>query len=117
MIGKLVPYVGVGLVQTTLVLLLGVLLFDVPINGSLTDLYLGACLFIAATLGLGLVISTVATTQFQAMHLGFFTLLHSIILCGFGCPLEDMPLTGLDLSQAQSMTHFIEIVRGVIHSG
>jgi len=117
MIGKLLPYVGVGLVQTTLVLLLGVLLFDVPINGSLIDLYFGACLFIAATLGLGLVISTVATTQFQAMQLGFFTLLPSILLSGFAFPFEGMPQTVQYLAQVLPLTHFIEILRGVILRG
>ncbi len=117
MVGKLLPFVGVGLVQTTLVLLLGVLLFDVPINGSLIDLYVGACLFIAATLALGLVISTVAATQFQAMQLGFFTLLPSILLSGFAFPFEGMPRTVQYLAQVLPLTHFIEILRGVILRG
>ena len=117
MVGKLLPFVGVGLIQTTLVLLLGVLLFDVPINGSLLDLYVGAGLFIAATLALGLVISTVATTQFQAMQLGFFTLLPSILLSGFAFPFEGMPRTVQYLAQILPLTHFIEILRGVILRG
>jgi len=89
----------------------------VPINGSLIDLYFGACLFIAATLGLGLVISTVATTQFQAMQLGFFTLLPSILLSGFAFPFEGMPRTVQYLAQVLPLTHFIEILRGVILRG
>ena len=117
MVGKLLPYVLVGLIQTTLVLVTGVWLFDVPINGSLVDLYLGAGLFIAATLGLGLVISTIATTQFQAMQLGFFTMLPSILLSGFAFPFEGSPLLVQYLAQALPLTHFVEILRGVILRG
>jgi ABC-2 type transport system permease protein len=117
MIGKLLPYVAVGLIQTTLVLLIGALLFDVPINGSLVNLYLGAGLFIAATLGLGLVISTIAATQFQAMQLGFFTLLPSILLSGFAFPFEGSPKPVQYLAQVLPLTHFVEILRGVILRG
>ena len=117
MVGKLLPYIGVGLVQTTLVLLTGVLLFDVPINGSLLHLYLGAGLFIAATLGLGLVLSTIAATQFQAMQLGFFTLLPSILLSGFAFPFEGSPKAVQYLAQVLPLTHFVEILRGVILRG
>ena len=117
MVGKLLPYILVGLVQTTLVLLTGVLLFDVPINGSLVDLYLGAGLFIAATLGLGLVISTIAATQFQAMQLGFFTLLPSILLSGFAFPFEGSPKSVQYFAQVLPLTHFVEILRGVILRG
>jgi ABC-2 type transport system permease protein len=107
----------VGLIQTTIVLLLGVLLFAVPVRGSLIDLYAGAALFIAATLALGLVISTVAATQFQAMQLGFFTLLPSILLSGFAFPFDGMPRTVQWLAQALPLTHFVEIVRGVVLRG
>jgi len=117
MVGKILPYIAVGLIQTTLVLLTGVLLFNVPINGSVLDLYLGAGLFIAATLGLGLVISTVATTQFQAMQLGFFTLLPSILLSGFAFPFEGSPHWVQIVAQVLPLTHFVEILRGVILRG
>lgn len=117
MVGKLLPYVLVGLIQTTIVLLLGVLLFAVPVRGSLVDLYAGAALFIAATLALGLVISTVAATQFQAMQLGFFTLLPSILLSGFAFPFDGMPQTVQWLAQVLPLTHFVEIVRGVVLRG
>src|SRR5688500_6180539 len=66
MVGKLLPYVGIGLIQTTLILIVGSALFDVPIAGRLLDLYAAALLFIAASLGLGLFVSTVAQTQVQA---------------------------------------------------
>jgi ABC-2 type transport system permease protein len=117
MIGKLLPYVLVGLIQTTIVLTVAVLLFAVPVNGSLVQLYLGAGLFIAATLALGLVISTVATTQFQAMQLGFFTLLPSILLSGFAFPFDGMPKTVQWVAQILPLTHFVEVLRGIILRG
>jgi ABC-2 type transport system permease protein len=117
MIGKLTPYVLVGLIQTTIVLGTGVMLFDVPINGSLWQLYFGASLFIAATLAMGLVISTIARTQFQAMQLGFFTMLPSILLSGFLFPFDGMPAAARWLAQALPLTHFNQIVRGVVLRG
>jgi ABC-2 type transport system permease protein len=117
MIGKLLPYVGVGLIQTTVVLTVGVLLFDLPINGRLLDLYAGALLFIAATLGVGLVISTLAATQFQAMQLAFFTLLPSILLSGFAFPFDGMPRAVQLIAQVLPLTHFVDIVRGVVLRG
>jgi ABC-2 type transport system permease protein len=117
MIGKLVPYVAIGLVQTSIILAAGVWLFDVPVNGPLWQLYSGASLFIAATLALGLLISTVARTQFQAMQLGFFTLLPSILLSGFVFPLAGMPEPAQWLAQILPLTHFNSIVRGVVLRG
>ena len=117
MIGKLLPYVAVGLVQTTIILLTGMLLFDVPINGSVPQLYLGASLFIAATLALGLVISTLVQTQFQAMQMGFLTLLPSILLSGFLFPFEGMPPVVQAIAQVLPLTHFNDIVRGVVLRG
>jgi ABC-2 type transport system permease protein len=117
MIGKLAPYVVVGLIQTSIILAAGVWLFDVPVNGPLWQLYTGASLFIAATLALGLLISTVAQTQFQAMQLGFFTLLPSILLSGFMFPLAGMPQPAQWLAQVLPLTHFNSIIRGVVLRG
>jgi ABC-2 type transport system permease protein len=117
MIGKLAPYVVVGLLQTTIILVTGVFLFDVPVNGSVVQLYLGASLFIAATLALGLVISTVAKTQFQAMQLGFFTMLPSILLSGFMFPFDGMPKAIQWFAQVLPLTHFNDIVRGIVLRG
>jgi ABC-2 type transport system permease protein len=114
MIGKLLPYVLVGLIQTTIILGMAVWLFEVPVNGSLVDLYLGASLFIAATLTLGLVISTFASTQFQAMQLGFFTVLPSMLLSGFMFPFDGMPVIVQWIAQLLPLTHFVEILRGVV---
>jgi ABC-2 type transport system permease protein len=108
MIGKLLPFVGVGLIQTTVVLSVGVLLFDVPVNGRLPDLYAGALLFIAATF---------AATQFQAMQLAFFTLLPSILLSGFAFPFDGMPRAVQLIAQVLPLTHFVDIVRGVVLRG
>lgn len=117
MVGKLLPYVLVGLIQTSIVLATAVWLFAVPINGSVLDLYLGAAVFIAATLALGLVISTVARTQFQAMQMGFFTLLPSILLSGFAFPFDGMPKSVQWFAQVLPLTHFVEVLRGVILRG
>ena len=117
MAGKLLPYVLIGLVQTTLVLVLGALLFDVPVNGRLTDLYAAAALFIAATLTLGLLISTFAKTQFQAFQLAFATMLPSILLSGFMFPFDGMPRFAQWLAQALPLTHFVVMVRGIILRG
>jgi len=117
MTGKLLPYVAIGLVQTTLILAVGSLLFDVPVNGSLLDLYLAALLFIAATLTLGLVISTLAQTQFQAFQLAFFTVLPSILLSGFMFPFDGMPKVAQWLAQLLPLTHFTDMVRGIVLRG
>ena len=117
MIGKLAPYVGVGLVQVTVILVVGTLLFDIPQNGSLLDLYLGSLLFIGATLGLGLMISTLASTQFQAMQMAVFTLLPSILLSGFAFPFDGMPPVVQALAQLLPLTHYVDIVRGVVLRG
>jgi ABC-2 type transport system permease protein len=117
MVGKLLPYVAVGLIQISIVLLLAVYAFAVPINGSVWQLYAGAGLFIAANLALGLLISTVTRTQFQAMQMGFFTLLPSILLSGFAFPYEGIPPTIQWVSQLLPLTHFVEVLRGVILRG
>jgi ABC-2 type transport system permease protein len=117
MAGKLLPYVLIGLLQTTLILTVGVSIFDVPVNGSLLDLYLAAALFIAATLTLGLVISTFARTQFQAFQMSFMTMLPSILLSGFVFPFDGMPPVAQWLAQLLPLTHFVEIVRGILLRG
>jgi ABC-2 type transport system permease protein len=117
MAGKLVPYVFIGLLQTTLILGVGAWLFDVPFVGRLVDLYLAAALFIAATLTLGLVISTFASTQFQAFQLAFVTMLPSILLSGFMFPFDGMPPLARDIAQVLPLTHFNDLVRGIVLRG
>ncbi|MGE0114582.1 MAG: ABC transporter permease [Steroidobacteraceae bacterium] len=117
MAGKLLPYVLIGLVQTSIVLMVGVFLFAVPINGSVLDLYLAALLFIAATLTLGLFISTWVQTQAQAFQVSLFTLLPSILLSGFVFPFEGMPRVAQWLAQLLPLTHFIVLIRGIVLRG
>ena len=117
MVGKLLPYVGIGLIQTSLILILGTALFDVPIAGRLLDLYAAALLFIAASLGLGLFVSTIAQTQFQAFQLAFVTLLPSILLSGFMFPFEGMPVVAQWIAQVLPLTHFNVIIRGIMLRG
>ncbi len=117
MVGKLLPYVAIGLIQTTLILIVGKLLFDVPTVGSLVDLYAAALMFIAASLGLGLFVSTLAQTQFQAFQLAFVTMLPSILLSGFMFPFEGMPVIAQWIAQVLPLTHFNVIVRGVMLRG
>ncbi len=117
MTGKLLPYVAIGLIQTTLILTLGYWLFDVPVAGRLVDLYLGALLFIAASLSMGLFISTVAQTQFQAMQMSIVTMLPSILMSGFMFPFEGMPKVAQWIAQVLPLTHFNEIIRGIVLRG
>jgi len=117
MIGKVLPYIGVGLVQTTVVLLLGVWLFKVPINGSLWGVYGAAMLLIVANLTLGLLVSTRAQTQFQAMQMAFFLFLPSILLSGFMFPFDGMPKVAQWIAEVLPLTHFVRLIRGVILRG
>lgn len=117
MIGKVLPYIGIGLVQTTVVLLLGVWIFEVPIRGSLGAIYVAALLLIAASLSLGLLISTKARSQFQAMQLTFFVFLPSILLSGFMFPFAGMPVAAQWLAQLLPLTHFMRLIRGLMLRG
>ncbi|MGH8082290.1 MAG: ABC transporter permease [Lysobacter sp.] len=117
MVGKVLPYALIGLLQTTVVLLLGLLLFDVPIKGSVLDVYIAAVLLILANLALGLMISTKAASQFQAMQMTVFILLPSILLSGFMFPYAGMPVAAQWLSEVLPMTHFLRLIRGVMLRG
>jgi ABC-2 type transport system permease protein len=117
MVGKIGPYIVIGLIQVTIVLFMGWLLFSVPVSGSLLDLYLVALLFIAASLGLGLLISTLARTQFQAMQLTIFTFLPAILLSGFMFPFDGMPRFAQWIGEILPLTHFVRLVRGILLRG
>ena len=116
-VGKILPYVAMGYVQMSLILLLGRLVFGVPFRGSLPLLYLLAFVFIAANLALGLFFSTLAQTQQQAMQMSFFFLLPNILLSGFMFPFDAMPRPAQLLSQGLPLTHFLRIVRGIVLKG
>lgn len=117
MIGKVLPYAAIGLVQTSMVLLLGVWLFKVPIRGSLWDVYMAASLLILANLSLGLLISTRAKSQFQAMQMTFFVFLPSILLSGFMFPYDGMPRPAQWISELLPLTHFMRLIRGIMLRG
>ena len=114
MIGKVLPYILIGMLQLALILAVGRLLFDVPVQGSVLDLYLAATAFIAANLSLGLFISTAARTQFQATQITVFILLPSILLSGFMFPFEGMPELAQWLGEVLPNTHFIRLTRGIM---
>lgn len=114
MVGKIVPYIAIGLLQLALVVGVGQLLFDVPLRGTMAELYVAASFFIAANLSIGLFISTVANTQFQAMQVTVFILLPSILLSGFMFPFEGMPRFAQYLGEILPNTHFIRLTRGIM---
>jgi len=114
MLGKIAPYVLVGFVQIGIILAAGNLIFDVPVRGRLDYLALAALLFIFASLTLGLVISTIAKTQLQAMQMTVFVLLPSILLSGFLFPYEAMPVPAQWLAELLPATHFMRMSRAII---
>ena len=117
MLGKIIPFVLVGFVQMSVVLALGKLLFDIPIRGSLVQLYLMTTAFIVANLGIGLFISTVAKSQLQAMQMGFFVLMPSLLLSGFLFPREAMPVAAQWIGLALPLTYYLTVLRGVLLKG
>lgn len=116
-LGKVLPFVAIGLVQVTLVLLLGKLVFAVPIRGQLIEVYAAALLFIIANLALGILISTLAKSQFQSMQLAFFVFLPQILLSGFMFPYAGMPVAAQWIAEVLPMTHFIRLIRGIMLRG
>lgn len=117
MLGKIIPYVFIGYIQAAIALSVGVLVFDLPIRGSLGLLFLLTTPFIIASLALGILISTVAKTQMQAMQMSFFVLLPSVLLSGFMFPREAMPSLFYYLGDLLPATFYLEIMRDIILKG
>ncbi len=117
MVGKLAPYVGIGLVQTVIILLMARILFGVPMEGGWVGLSLGVALFIVGSLALGFLISTAARSQLQAMQMSFFYIFPSILLSGFMFPFAGMPVWARWLGQVIPVTHFLRVVRGALLKG
>jgi ABC-2 type transport system permease protein len=117
MIGKIVPYIGIGTIQICIILSLGWFFFEVPIRGSLVDLYLAGLAFIAANLAMGLLFSTIAQSQFQSMQLTFFFFLPNILLSGFMFPFVGMPESIQKLAELLPLTHFNRLSRGILLKG
>lgn len=117
MLGKIVPYVALGYVQVLLILILAVVVFGVPVRGSVPLLLLALGVFIAGNLALGLTISTVARTQMQAQQLAQFALLPSFMLSGFMFPFQGMPAWARAIGEVMPLTHALRICRGVLLKG
>ncbi len=117
MLGKILPYVFVGYVQTGVFLVAAQLMFAVPFYGSALAFFLGFNLYLVANLALGFLISTVARSQMQAMQLSFFTLLPTILLSGFMFPFAGMPGWAQAIGTAIPATHFLRLVRKVMLKG
>lgn len=117
MLGKIAPYVGVGMVQMTAVLVLGRFVFDVPLTGNVLLLYGIALVFVVASLALGLFVSTLVRTQQQAMQASFFFVLPNILLSGFMFPRQAMPLPFQWIGALLPLTHFLKVLRGILLKG
>ncbi len=117
MLGKIVPYVIVAFLAMLEILVVGTLWFKVPINGSVLLLIALAALFLLSALGIGLLVSTVARTQQEAMMLAFFTILPSVFLSGFMFPIASMPKVLQWASKVIPLTYFLVIDRGIVMKG
>jgi ABC-2 type transport system permease protein len=117
MLGKILPYIAVGYIQVTLILIAARYLFNVPMVGSLVLLYVVALLFIAANLAMGITLSTLAKNQLQAVQMAFFFFLPSILLSGFMFPFRGMPLWAQWIGACLPITHFLRIIRGILLKG
>ncbi len=117
MIGKLTPYVVVGVIQAAIILVLARLLFGVPLEGGWLALAIGMLLFIVGSLALGFLISTVTRNQLQAMQMSVFYFLPSILLSGFLFPFRGMPVWAQWLGTILPVTHMLRVVRGSVLKG
>jgi len=117
MTGKIVPYVAIGLVQATIILVTSHWIFGVPFLGSPVALYFATLLFIACNLTVGITLSSLATSQLQAMQMATFYFLPNILLSGFMFPYAGMPRWARWLAQLLPLTHFNRIVRGIVLKG
>jgi ABC-2 type transport system permease protein len=117
MTGKIVPYIMIGLLQVTLVLLAARYIFEVPMQGNIALLYGGVLIFIAANLTLGITFSSLARNQLQAMQMTFFFFLPSMLLSGFMFPFRGMPYWAQLIGNVLPLTHFLSLVRGLMLKG
>jgi ABC-2 type transport system permease protein len=115
--GKIMPYVAIGLLQITIILVAARFVFGVPITGSLVLLYFGALLFIAATLAVGIMLSSLAQNQLQGVQLAFFYFLPNILLSGFMFPFAGMPKWAQAIGNVLPLTYFNRLVRGILLKG
>ena len=117
LLGKIIPYILVGYVQVTLILIAAKLLFHVPMIGNLGILLIVAFIFITANLAMGITFSTLAQNQLQAVQMSFFFFLPSLLLSGFMFPFRGMPPWAQVIGEALPLTHFLRIIRGILLKG
>lgn len=117
MLGKIVPYVAVGILQAVLILSAGMILFGVPVEGSPWMLAAATLLFITTNLSIGYTFSTLAQNQLQAVQMSFMFFLPSILLSGFMFPFSGMPLWAQWVGEVLPLTHFLRMVRGILLKG
>ncbi len=117
MTGKMIPYVVIGLVQVTIILIFGRYVFGVPFVGGVTEIYLASLLFVAANLAIGVTLSSLAHSQLQAMQLTMFYFLPNILLSGFMFPFAGMPAWARMIGNVLPLTYFNRLVRGILLKG
>jgi ABC-2 type transport system permease protein len=117
MLGKIAPYVVIGFIQAALIVTFGVLIFEVPITGSITLLAALSTLFIGANLSIGYTFSTIAQNQLQAIQMSFMFFLPNILLSGFMFPFAGMPGWAQVIGEFLPLTHYIRIARGIMLKG
>jgi len=117
MIGKIIPYITVGYIQVFLILLAAKFLFDVPIVGSVPLLLALTFFFIAANLAVGIMFSTIAKNQLQAVQMAFFFFLPSLLLSGYMFPFRGMPGWAQAVGEILPLTHYLRVVRGILLKG
>mgnify|MGYP001809620029 CR=1 FL=1 len=115
--GKIIPYIFIGLVQATLIILAAKYLFNIPFLGSIFTLYAAIFLFIAVTISVGVTLSSFASNQMQSMQFTIMTLLPSILLSGFMFPFSGMPIWAQHVGQLLPLTHFVRLVRAIMLKG
>jgi ABC-2 type transport system permease protein len=115
--GKIVPYIAIGLIQATIILLAARFVFSIPFVGSVLAIYLCALLFVAATLSVGITLSSLAQNQLQAMQMTMFYFLPNILLSGFMFPFQGMPAWARAIGNVLPLTHFNRLIRGIVLKG
>ena len=116
-LGKTLPFVLIGYIDVVLISVVGTLVFDVPVRGSLWLLFLGTTLFLMSSLGIGLLISTVSQTQQQAMMTAFFIIFPAMLLSGFAFPIETMPEPVQWLTLLNPLRYYMVVIRGIFMKG
>ena len=117
MAGKVVPYIAIGLVQITLIMVVAIFVFRVPFMGNMVTLYLSALLFVAANLTVGITLSSIAKNQLQAMQMTVFYFLPNLLLSGFMFPFQGMPKWAQGIGNVLPLTYFLRLVRGIFLKG